>query len=244
MRKTTIDVHDIEEIVAKIARIPPKSVSKDDTEMLRNIDRDLKTVVFGQDAAIDAARRGDQARPRGPARRRRSRSAPTCSPARPASARPRCASSSPRLLGIELIRFDMSEYMERHAVSRLIGAPPGYVGFDQGGLLTDAGRPASALRAPARRDREGASRRLQRAAAGDGLRQAHRQQRPHGRLPQRHPVMTTNAGAAGHRQAGAGLRPRAAARRGRRGDQPAVRAGVPQPPRRRRSSSRTSAPRA
>ena len=89
MRKSTIEVHDIEEIVAKIARIPPKSVSKDDTEMLRNIDRDLKTVVFGQDKAIDQLAGRDQARAAPACARRRSRSAPTCWPARPASARPR-----------------------------------------------------------------------------------------------------------------------------------------------------------
>ncbi len=135
-RKTTIEVTDIEEIVAKIARIPPKSVSKDDTEMLRNIDRDLKTVVFGQDkaigqlaAAIKLARAGLR------------------SPEKPIGSyllagptgvgKTEVTRQLARLLGLELIRFDMSEYMERHSVSRLIGAPPGYVGFDQGGLLTD-----------------------------------------------------------------------------------------------------------
>jgi ATP-dependent Clp protease ATP-binding subunit ClpA len=129
-------VTDIEEIVAKIARIPPKSVSKDDTEMLRNIDRDLKTVVFGQDraigqlaAAIKLARAGLR------------------SPEKPIGSyllagptgvgKTEVTRQLARLLGLELIRFDMSEYMERHSVSRLIGAPPGYVGFDQGGLLTD-----------------------------------------------------------------------------------------------------------
>src|SRR6266404_2894339 len=134
MRKSTIDVPDIEEIVAKIARIPPKSVSKDDTEMLRNIDRDLKTVVFGQDraigqlaAAIKLARAGLR------------------SPEKPIGSyllagptgvgKTEVTRQLARLLGLELIRFDMSEYMERHSVSRLIGAPPGYVGFDQGGLL-------------------------------------------------------------------------------------------------------------
>ena len=90
------------------------------------------------------------------------------------------------ILGIELIRFDMSEYMERHAVSRLIGAPPGYVGFDQGGLLTEAISEEAARGAAARRDREGAPGRLQRAAAGHGPRHADRQQRAQGRLPQRH----------------------------------------------------------
>ncbi len=136
-RRKTINVRDIEAIVAKIARIPPKSVSKDDTEVLRNLERDLKTVVFGQDAAISALsaaiklsraglRQGDKpigsyllAGPTGVGKTEVTR-------------------QLSRLLGVELIRFDMSEYMERHSVSRLIGAPPGYVGFDQGGLLTDA----------------------------------------------------------------------------------------------------------
>ncbi len=135
-RKTLIDVADIEAIVAKIARIPPKTVSKDDTELLRNIERDLKTVVFGQDkaigqmaAAIKLARAGLR------------------SPEKPIGSyllagptgvgKTEVTRQLARLLGLELIRFDMSEYMERHSVSRLIGAPPGYVGFDQGGLLTD-----------------------------------------------------------------------------------------------------------
>ena len=89
------------------------------------------------------------------------------------------------IMGVELIRFDMSEYMERHAVSRLIGAPPGYVGFDQGGLLTEAITKQPVLGAAARRDREGASGHLQHPAAGDGPRHADRQQRPQGRFPQR-----------------------------------------------------------
>jgi ATP-dependent Clp protease ATP-binding subunit ClpA len=108
-----------------------------DKEVLRNLERNLKLVIFGQDkavetlsAAIKMARSGlgDTASP----------SAASCSRAPPASARPRSRASSPSSLGIEFMRFDMSEYMERHTVSRLIGAPPGYVGFDQGGLLTEA----------------------------------------------------------------------------------------------------------
>jgi ATP-dependent Clp protease ATP-binding subunit ClpA len=95
----------------------------------------LKRVVFGQDAAIEALSSAIKLAGRACASRK-SRSATTCSPAPPASARPRSPSSWPTL-GVELLRFDMSEYMEKHAVSRLIGAPPGYVGFDQGGLLTD-----------------------------------------------------------------------------------------------------------
>ena len=114
-----------------------------------------------------------------------SRSARSCSPAPPALARPRSRGSWRWILGIELIRFDMSEYMERHTVSRLIGAPPGYVGFDQGGLLTEAITKHPACGAAARRDREGPSGRLQPAVAGDGPRHADRQQRPQGRFPQR-----------------------------------------------------------
>ena len=123
-RKSTIDVPDIEEIVAKIARIPPKSVSKDDTEMLRNIDRDLKTVVFGQDKAIESlsasiklARAGlrEPEKPIGCYLF----SGPT------GVGKTEVTRQLARLLGLELIRFDMSEYMERHSVSRLIGAPPG-----------------------------------------------------------------------------------------------------------------------
>ncbi|WP_296396356.1 ATP-dependent Clp protease ATP-binding subunit ClpA [Reyranella sp.] len=136
LRKTTIEVPDIEEIVAKIARIPPKSVSKDDTEMLRNIDRDLKTVVFGQDRAIDqlaASIKLARAGLRAPEKPIGSYllAGPT------GVGKTEVTRQLARLLGLEVVRFDMSEYMERHSVSRLIGAPPGYVGFDQGGLLTD-----------------------------------------------------------------------------------------------------------
>src|ERR1700704_6577219 len=137
MRKSTIEVTDIEEIVAKIARIPPKSVSKDDTEMLRNIDRDLKTVVFGQEKAIDqlsAAIKLARAGLRSPEKPIGSYllAGPT------GVGKTEVTRQLAKLMGVELIRFQMSEYMERHSVSRLIGAPPGYVGFDQGGLLTDA----------------------------------------------------------------------------------------------------------
>ena len=135
-RKKTIEVADIEETVAKIARIPPKSVSKDDAELLRNIDRDLKTVVFGQDRAIEhlaASIKLARAGLRSPEKPIGSYllAGPT------GVGKTEVTRQLARLLGLELIRFDMSEYMERHSVSRLIGAPPGYVGFDQGGLLTD-----------------------------------------------------------------------------------------------------------
>jgi len=136
-RKTTVGVPEIETVVAKMARIPPKSVSASDRDLLGNLERDLKLVIFGQDDAITAlssaikmARSGLRdpekpvgaflfAGPTGVGKTEVTRQLAHC-------------------LGIELIRFDMSEYMERHTVSRLIGAPPGYVGYDQGGLMTEA----------------------------------------------------------------------------------------------------------
>ena len=136
-RKKTIGVKDIESVVAKIARIPPKSVSKNDMTLLSTLERDLKNVVFGQDkaigelaSAIKLARAGlrEPEKPIGCYLF----SGPT------GVGKTEVARQLSSILGVELTRFDMSEYMERHAVSRLIGAPPGYVGFDQGGLLTDA----------------------------------------------------------------------------------------------------------
>ena len=136
-RRKTVAVGDVEAVVAKMARIPPKTVSTSDKDVLRTLDRDLKMVVYGQDdaiatlsSAIKMARSGLRelerpigcylfAGPTGVGKTEASR-------------------QLARLMGIELVRFDMSEYMERHTVSRLIGAPPGYVGFDQGGLLTEA----------------------------------------------------------------------------------------------------------
>ncbi|WP_114395636.1 ATP-dependent Clp protease ATP-binding subunit ClpA [Oleisolibacter albus] len=136
-RKKTITQKDVEGVIAKIARIPPKSISRDDKEVLLNLERDLKTMVFGQNQAIEAlvsaiklARAGlrEPEKPIG----NYLFSGPT------GVGKTEVAKQLARTLGIELTRFDMSEYMERHTVSRLIGAPPGYVGFDQGGLLTDA----------------------------------------------------------------------------------------------------------
>ncbi|MCL4701375.1 MAG: ATP-dependent Clp protease ATP-binding subunit ClpA [Burkholderiaceae bacterium] len=136
-QKKIISKGEIEDIVAKIARIPPASVSSDDRSRLQTLDRDLKATVFGQDPAIEALA----------ASIKMSRSG-LGKPDKPIGAflfsgptgvgKTEVAKQLAFILGIELIRFDMSEYMERHAVSRLIGAPPGYVGFDQGGLLTEA----------------------------------------------------------------------------------------------------------
>ncbi|MDD9899515.1 MAG: ATP-dependent Clp protease ATP-binding subunit ClpA [Alphaproteobacteria bacterium] len=135
-RKKKITVADIEDTVAKIARIPPKSISRDDKEVLANLERALKTMVFGQDQAITAlssAIKLSRAGLREPEKPIGSYlfSGPT------GVGKTEIARQLSRALGLELLRFDMSEYMEAHAVSRLIGAPPGYVGFDQGGLLTD-----------------------------------------------------------------------------------------------------------
>ncbi|HWS75337.1 MAG TPA: ATP-dependent Clp protease ATP-binding subunit ClpA [Quisquiliibacterium sp.] len=136
-QKKVIGKNEIEDIVAKIARIPPASVSSDDRSKLQTLDRDLKATVFGQDPAIEALAAAIKMARSGLGK-----------PDKPIGAflfsgptgvgKTEVAKQLAFILGIELIRFDMSEYMERHAVSRLIGAPPGYVGFDQGGLLTEA----------------------------------------------------------------------------------------------------------
>jgi ATP-dependent Clp protease ATP-binding subunit ClpA len=136
-QRKVIGKHEIEDIVAKIARIPPRNVSSDDRTALKNLDRDLRATVFGQDKAIDAlataikmarAGLGNPQKPIGCFLF----SGPT------GVGKTEVARQLAYTMGVELIRFDMSEYMERHSVSRLIGAPPGYVGFDQGGLLTEA----------------------------------------------------------------------------------------------------------
>ena len=132
-----INVHDVENIVAKIARIPAKTVSSSDADVLRNLDRNLKLVVFGQNEAIDTMSDAIKMSRSGLA-----------SPDKPVGSflfagptgvgKTEVTKQLAKVMGIELIRLDMSEYMERHTVSRLIGAPPGYVGFDQGGLLTES----------------------------------------------------------------------------------------------------------
>ena len=136
-RRKTVQVKDIETIVAKIARIPPKSVSANDREVLKTLDRDLKLVIFGQDNAIDMLASAIKMARSG----LRSGEKPIGSFlfAGPTGVgKTEVTRQLAQQLGIELVRFDMSEYMERHTVSRLIGAPPGYVGYDQGGLLTEA----------------------------------------------------------------------------------------------------------
>jgi len=135
-RRKTIGAKEIEAVVAKIARIPPKNVSKDDAEVLRDLEKSLKRVVFGQDMAIEALSSAIKLSRAG-----------LREPEKPIGnylfagptgvGKTEVAKQLADTLGVELLRFDMSEYMEKHAVSRLIGAPPGYVGFDQGGLLTD-----------------------------------------------------------------------------------------------------------
>jgi len=136
-RKETIGKSEIEEIVAKIARIPPASVSNDDRSKLQTLERDLKSVVFGQDKALEALASAVKMSRSGLGKLDKPIgsflfSGPT------GVGKTEAARQLAYIMGVELIRFDMSEYMERHAVSRLIGAPPGYVGFDQGGLLTEA----------------------------------------------------------------------------------------------------------
>ena len=136
-RRKTVGVKDVEGVVAKIARIPPKNVSRGDKTVLESLERDLKTVVFGQDEAIAAVATAIKMARAG----LREPGKPVgcylfCGPT--GVGKTEVARQLANVLGVELVRFDMSEYMERHSVSRLIGAPPGYVGFDQGGLLTDA----------------------------------------------------------------------------------------------------------
>lgn len=136
-QKKVIGNKEIEDIIAKIARIPPKNISSDDRNALKTLERDLKAVVFGQDKAIETLSSAVKMARSGLGQNNKPIgsflfSGPT------GVGKTEVAKQLAYIMGIELIRFDMSEYMERHAVSRLIGAPPGYVGFDQGGLLTEA----------------------------------------------------------------------------------------------------------
>ncbi len=172
-RKKTVGVKDVENVVSKIARIPPKSVSRDDKAALENLERDLKTMVFGQDKAITALSSAIKLARAG-----------LREPEKPIGAylfsgptgvgKTEAARQLAHSLGVELTRFDMSEYMERHSISRLIGAPPGYVGFDQGGLLTDAvdQHPHQVLLLD--EIEKAHPEPVQHPAAGDGLREADR----------------------------------------------------------------------
>ncbi len=229
-RKKTIGLKEVETTIATMARIPPKTVSKDDAEVLEHLTETLERVVYGQNKAIQAltsaiklARAGlrDGEKPIGSYLF----SGPT------GVGKTEVARQLAVALGVELVRFDMSEYMERHTVSRLIGAPPGYVGFDQGGLLTDAidQHPHCVLLL-------------------DEIEKAHPdlynillQVMDHGKLTDHNGkqidfrnvilIMTTNAGASDMAKSAYGFTRNEAGRRGHRGDQPHVRAGVPQPPR-------------
>jgi ATP-dependent Clp protease ATP-binding subunit ClpA len=193
-------------VIATMARIPPKSVSSDDKKSLGTLETDLKRVVFGQDKAIEllsSAIKLSRAGLREPDKPIGNYLFTGPTGVGKTGGRP----PARLIMGIPLQRFDMSEYMERHSVSRLIGAPPGYVGYDQGGLLTDAVDPASAQRAAARRDREGSSGSVQHPPAGDGQRQAHRSPRQDGRFPQRHPDHDHQCRRVGHGQGVDRLRP-------------------------------------
>jgi ATP-dependent Clp protease ATP-binding subunit ClpA len=192
-RTHRITIKEIEKVVSKMARVPVESVSAKERDQLKELGPELRKVIFGQGEAIEKvvsaitlARAGLRAdnKPIG--------SFLFAGPT--GVGKTELARQLARVMGVELLRFDMSEYSERHSVSRLIGAPPGYVGFDQGGLWVRPGWPAHrrGSQAPprggdSRRDRESPRGALQHPAAGDGPRQAHRQQRARGRLPQHRP---------------------------------------------------------
>ena len=183
-RGDTVTVEMVENIVAKMARIPAKSVSASDKDALRTLERDLKLTIFGQDRAIEAL--GGAIKMSRSGLREEDKPIGAFLFAGPTGVgKTEVTRQLALLMGVELIRFDMSEYMERHTVSRLIGAPPGYVGFDQGGLLTEAVSKEPARGRAARRDRESPSRSVQPAAAGHGPWHADRQQWPQGRFSQR-----------------------------------------------------------
>ena len=210
-RRKTVTLRDVEEIVAKIARIPPKSVSADDKETLRNLERDLKSMVFGQDQAIEAlsaaiklARAGlrEPEKPIG--------NYLFCGPT--GVGKTEVARQLAATMGIELIRFDMSEYMERHSVSPADRRAARLCRLRPGRIADRRDRPASARGAAAGRDREGASGPVQHPAAGDGPREADRPQRQDGRFPQRHPDHDDERRRVGPGEGGDRLRPRGAAR--------------------------------
>ncbi len=202
-RKSTITRAEIEDIVAKIARIPPANVSNDDRSKLQTLERDLKSVVFGQDKALEVLAsavkmaRSGLGKPEKPIGSFLF-SGPT------GVGKTEAAKQLAYILGVDLIRFDMSEYMERHAVSRLIGAPPGYVGYDQGGLLTEAvtKKPHSVLLLD---EIEKAHPTSSTCAAGDGPWHADGQQWPQSRFLQRHRHHDDQCRRRGHAKVGDGL---------------------------------------
>ncbi len=228
-RRKTLGTKEIEAVVAKIARIPPKTVSKDDAETLRDLEKTLKRVVFGQDKAVEAlcsaiklARAGlrEPEKPIG----NYLFAGPT------GVGKTEVAKQLASSLGVELLRFDMSEYMEKHAVSRLIGAPPGYVGFDQGGMLTDGvdQHPHCVLLLD---EMEKAHPDVYNILlAGDGPREAHRPQRSPGGFPQRDPDHDLERGRGRDVEIGHRLQPRPADGRGYGGDRAHLHARIPEPP--------------
>ena len=230
-RRKTIGAKEIEEVVAKIARIPPKNVSKDDAEVLKDLDAALKRVVFGQDKAIDAlsaaiklARAGlrEPEKPIG----NYLFAGPT------GVGKTEVAKQLAASLGVELLRFDMSEYMGEARRLPPDRRAPGLRRLRPGRHAHRRRGPAPPLRAPARRDREGASGRVQHPVAGDGSRQAHGPQRPRGRLPQRDPHHDLERGRVGHGQGRDRLQPRPPRGGGHGRHRADLHAGVPQPPRR------------
>ena len=230
-QKKVISKTEIEEIVAKIARIPARNVTSDDRNALKTLDRDLKNVVFGQDKAIDALvtairmARSGLGNPQKPIGNFLF-SGPT------GVGKTEVARQLAYCLGIELIRFDMSEYMERHAVSRMIGAPPGLHRLRPGRPAHRGDHQAPVQRAPDGRDRKGAPGHLQHPAAGDGPRYADGQQRAQGRFPQRHDHHDDQRRSAGAREGFDRLHELQGERRRDGRDQAALHAGVQESARR------------
>jgi ATP-dependent Clp protease ATP-binding subunit ClpA len=222
----------MEAVVAKMARVPVQSVSSDDKKALASLDVELRRVIYGQDAAIGEVASAIKLARSG----LRSADKPIGNFlfAGPTGVgKTELARQLARILGVEFLRYDMSEYMEKHAVSRLIGAPPGYVGYEEGGLLIDAVRKSPHAVLAARRDREGASGHVQHPAAGHGSRHADRFTRRKADFRHVILIMTTNAGArdVSDRRLGFARRARAAPR--------AARSSAPS----RRSSATGSTPR-
>ena len=231
-RRKTVGVKDVEGVVAKIARIPPKNVSRGDKTILESLERDLKTVVFGQDEAIGAVATAIKMARAG----LREPGKPVgcylfCGPT--GVGKTEVARQLAHVMGVELVRFDMSEYMERHSVSRLNRRAARLCRLRPGGAADRRRRPEPAHGPAARRDREGAPRPVQHPAPGHGLREAHRPQRQERRFQQRHSHHDHQCRRRRARQGADRLRPDRARGRRRGGDQADVHAGVPQPPRRR-----------